>query len=319
MHTFRRGFFTFISILAAFAVSSPLTASAQNFAAAYVVMDATTGHVLDGQNIDKKLQVASLTKIATAMVVLDWKDATKADLNQFATVPQKAASLGTDPVAALQPGDQVTLRDLLYAGLMQSDNIAALTLATHVGRTLPHAADVPPEYAFIAQMNALARKLHMERTLFLNPHGLDSMKGKLPYSTAGDIARLAAYAMARSEFRFYVSQKEREISVQHPDNTQTRYLLRNTNELLGVNNIDGVKTGTTQRAGQCLVISSARAPESVQNGDTYIITPRRLIVVVLGATDRYKAAAGLLNRGWQLYDQWAAKGRPMKKDEGLVL
>ena len=168
-------------------------------------------------------------------------------------------------------------------------------------------------------MNALARKLHMEHTLFLNPHGLDSMKGKIPYSSAGDISRVAAYAMARSDFHFYVSQKEREITVQHMDGTQSRYLLRNTNELLGVNSIDGVKTGTTTRAGQCLVISSARAPDSVKNGDTYVITPRRLIVVVLGATDRYKLAAGLLNRGWQLYDQWAAKGRPMKKDEGLIL
>ena len=78
-------------------------------------------------------------------------------------------------------------------------------------------------------------------------------------------------------------------------------------ELLGVNSIDGVKTGTTPHAGECLVISSARAPESVKNGDTYMITPRRLIVVVLGAADRFKVANGLLNLGWQLYDQWAAK------------
>jgi len=316
MDTFRRAFLPYLSLIAAFAI--PLRAGAQNIAEAYVVMDATTGHVLMGGNIDKKLQVASLTKIATAMVVLDWADATKADLAQLATVPPQASALGADPVS-LQPGDQMTLRDLLYTALMQSDNTAALTLAVHVGQKLPHAADVPADYAFVAQMNALARKLRMEHTLFLNPHGLDSMKGKLPYSTAADIARLAAYAMGRRNFHFYVSQKEREIAVLHADNTQGRYLLRNTNELLGVNNIDGVKTGTTARAGQCLVISSARPPESVQNGETYIITPRRLIVVVLGAGDRYKAAGGLLNRGWQLYDEWAAKGRPLQKGEGLVL
>ncbi len=317
MDTLRRFFFVFPAVLAVLAISAR-TASAQNFAEGYVVLDATTGHVLDGGNVDKKLQVASLTKIATAMVVLDWAQATKADLTQLATVPQQAAALGQDPVG-LQPGDQMTLRDLLYSALMQSDNTAALTLAVHVGQTLPRAADVSAEYAFVAQMNALARKLKMERTLFLNPHGLDNIKGRLPYSTASDMARLSAYAMARSGFRFYVSQKEREVTIQHADGTQSRYMLRNTNELLGVNNIDGVKTGTTAHAGECLIISSARAPESVKNGDTYIITPRRLIVVVLGATDRYKAAGGLMNRGWQLYDQWEAKGRPMKKDEGLVL
>lgn len=315
MDKIRRAAFAFTLILAALAVSP---ASAQNSAEAYIVIDATTGHVLDASNPQKKLQVASLTKIATAMVVLDWADATRADLAQLATVPAQATALGADPVG-LQPGDQMTLRDCLYAALMQSDNIAALTLANHVGQRLPHAADVPADFAFVAQMNALARKLHMEHTLFLNPHGLDSMKGKIPYSTAGDMSWLSAYAMARSAFRFYVSQKEREITVVHMDGTQSRYLLRNTNELLGVNSIDGVKTGTTSRAGQCLVISSARVPESVKNGETYLITPRRLIVVVLGATDRYKAAAALMNHGWQLYDQWAAKGRPMKKDEGLVL
>lgn len=317
MHTFRRAVFAFTFILAALAVSYR-TARAEDSAEAYIVIDATTGHVLDGENALKKLQVASLTKIATAMVVLDWADATKADLTQLATVPAQAAALGADPVG-LHPGDQMTLRDCLYAALMQSDNTAALTLASHLGQTLPHAADVPAEFAFVAQMNALARKLHMEHTLFLNPHGLDSMRGKIPYSTASDMSRLSSYAMARSAFRFYVSQKEREITVQHMDGTQSRYLLRNTNQLLGVNSIDGVKTGTTSRAGECLIISSARAPESVKTGDTYFITPRRLIVVVLGATDRYKLAAGLMSRGWQLYDQWAAKGRPLKKDEGLIL
>jgi D-alanyl-D-alanine carboxypeptidase (penicillin-binding protein 5/6) len=318
MDTFRRAFFTFTMIIAAFAVTFPKLAHAQNAAASYVVIDATTGHILDEQDTSKKLQVASLTKIATAMVVLDWADATKADLAEYATVPQQASELAVDPVG-LQPGDRATVRDLLYAALMQSDNIAALTLANHVGKHLTRSPDITPEYAFVAQMNALARKLKMDHTLFLNPHGLDNMKGRLPYSTSGDMSKLAAYAMARSGFRFYVSQKERQITIQHMDNTESHYMLRNTNELLGVNSIDGVKTGTTAHAGQCLIISAARAPESVKTGDTYMITPRRLIVVVLGSTDRFKVANGLLDRGWQLYDQWAAKGRPLKKDESLVL
>ena len=64
----------------------------------------------------------------------------------------------------------------------------------------------------------------MTRTLFVNPHGLDANERKLPYSTAGDLARLTAYAMAKSRFRFFVSQKDRAIIVLHPDGTQSGYI-----------------------------------------------------------------------------------------------
>jgi len=318
MDNIKRALFSLSVIFAALGASLSC-ANAQNTVGAYSVIDATTGHVLAALEDGKKVQVGSLTKIATAMVVLDWADATHRDLAQYATVPAQAAAIAATNPVGLQPGDRASLRDLLYAALMQSDNIAALTLAYHVGQTLPRTADITPEIAFVAQMNALARRLKMERTLFLNPHGLDNAEGKLPYSTSGDLSRLAAYAMARSGFRFYVSQKEREITIQRMDNTQTRYMLRNTNELLGVNSVDGVKTGATRRAGECVIISAARPPESVQHGDTYTITPRRLIIVVLGSANRFNVAAGLLNKGWQLYDQWAAKGRPLKKGELLVL
>jgi D-alanyl-D-alanine carboxypeptidase (penicillin-binding protein 5/6) len=117
--------------------------------------------------------------------------------------------------------------------------------------------------------------------------------------------------MSNSAFRFYVSQKERKITFVSPAGEQA-YLLRNTNELLGVSDIDGVKTGTTKKAGQCLVISAQRAPESVQKGNTFQITPRRINVTVLGSEDRFNEASALLARGWQLYDAWAAAGRPMK-------
>jgi D-alanyl-D-alanine carboxypeptidase (penicillin-binding protein 5/6) len=318
MHTTKRVLVTLAMLVAAL-VAADKPACAQNSVAAYVIMDAATGHVLEAKNPGGKLQIASITKIATAMVVLDWATVTRHELTEYATVPAQASDLTAGDPVGFQPGDRATVRDFLYAALMQSDNIAAVTLANYVGQNLTRPADETPEYAFIAQMNALARRLKMEHTLFLNPHGLDSMQGKLPYSTAGDVARLSAYAMAHSGFRFYVSQKEREITVQHMDGTESHYMLRNTNELLGVNSIDGVKTGTTRHAGECLVVSAARAPESVKNGDTYVITPRRLIVVVLGATNRFPVSNGLLARGWQLYDQWAAKGRPVKKDEGLVL
>ncbi len=216
----------------------------------------------------------------------------------------------------------MTLRDLLYAALLQSDNVAAETLADFVGGRI--AAGNPSAQAsedsvtlFVAQMNALARKLLMERTRFLNPHGLDSIERKLPYSTAADMSRLTRYAMSKPAFRFFVSQKERRIVIVHDLGNPTDYLLRNTNELLGVNSIDGVKTGQTRLAGGCVIISAARQPEARKEGETFIVTPRRLIVVVLGSNDRFGEAGQLLNRGWALYDQWAAAGRPLNKSESL--
>ena len=297
----------FIVILLAAAVFLlPQKARAQ---AAWVVADSTTGFILDSSNPAKKLQIGSLTKIATAMVVLDWAEAEKRDINESASVPNSAAGLGATQSVGLSPGDRVTLRDLLYAALMQSDNQAAETLAVHVGATLGRG---PAEESFIAQMNALARRLGMARTRFLNPHGLDGIERSDPYSTAEDVAKLVAYAMDSSAFRFYVSQKERKISIETALGETTNYLLKNTNELLGVNSIDGVKTGTTRKAGGCLAISAARPPESRQQGEQHIITPRRLNVIVLGAGDRFGIASGLLQRGWQRYDAWAAAGRPMK-------
>ena len=278
-------------------------------AASWVVADSATGFILDSSNPAKKLQIGSLTKIATAMVVLDWVDAEHRDINEFASVPNSASGLNAVQSVGLTVGDRVTLRDLLYAALMQSDNQAAETLAVHVGSTLGRG---DPAEAFVAQMNALARRLGMMRTRFLNPHGLDGIERSDPYSTAEDLVKLVAYAMDSSAFRFYVSQKERKITIQTALGETTQYLLRNTNELLGVNSIDGVKTGTTRKAGGCVAISAARPPESRQDGDKHIITPRRLNVIVLGSSDRFGIANGLLKRGWERYDAWAAAGRPMK-------
>lgn len=280
-------------------------------AAAYVVADSTTGFVLDQRRGDKKLPIGSLTKIATAMVVLDWSEASKSDLGQMATVPDAAAQIAAAAQGpGLAPGDRCSLRDLLYAALMQSDNVAALTLADHVGQAIG-GGNTPIE-SFVVQMNALANTKGMRNTKFLNPHGLDNLERSVPYSTAADLAKLTSYAMANSAFRFYVSQRERKITIFKASGAQTPYLLRNTNELLGINSIDGVKTGTTARAGECLIISAGKPPDSRQQGETHIITPRRLNVVVLGAANRFPLAQSLLDRGWQLYDSWAAAGRPAK-------
>ena len=304
-------FASVLSVLAAFSITVATPAHAEE-AAAYVITDNTTGFVLESSNGQKKLPVASLTKIATAMVVLDWSASGKSGLDQLATVPPSAARLAAAQGANLQPGDRVSLRDLLYAALLQSDNVAAETLADFVGRALGRNQDASPVDTFVAQMNALARSKGMLKTKFLNPHGLDNLERSVPTSTAEDMARLTGYAMGNSAFCFHVSQRERKISITSATGEQTSYLLRNTNELLGVNSIDGVKTGTTARAGQCVIISAAQKPDSRQEGDKHFITPRRLNVVVLGATNRFPLAQSLLARGWQDYDAWAAAGRPVK-------
>jgi serine-type D-Ala-D-Ala carboxypeptidase (penicillin-binding protein 5/6) len=130
----------------------------------------------------------------------------------------------------------------------------------------------------------------------------------MPYSTAEDMARLTRYAMNKASFRFYVSQKERQISFDR-GGQRLNYVLRNTNELLGKNGIDGVKTGRTSRAGDCLVLSVVREPELLKQGQMITVFPRHLIVVLLGSTNRFGEGAGLVERGWRLYDQWAASGR----------
>ena len=309
MHSSRRFLIVVLTLLA----SASVVRSA--FAArAYLIADAQTGYILDEQDARKKLQVGSLTKIATASVVLDWAERKSGDLNQVVTIPQSAFQGITENPISFQPGDSITLRDLLYAALVQSDNIAAYTLAHHVGSQVESLLPVEtnskltPVDAFVAQMNALAKQLRMERTRFVNPHGIDWKVKPVPYSTAEDMARLTRYAMNKPSFRFYVSQKERQISFDRAGH-RLNYMLRNTNELLGKMGIDGVKTGRSARAGDCLILYANREAEVVRQGQMETVYPRHLMVVILGSTNRFDEGLALLQRGWQLYDQWAAGGR----------
>ena len=283
-------------------------------ARAYAIVDSQTGLVLDEQRSREKLQVGSLTKIATAMVVLDWAEKHSGDLNQVVTIPPEALTGTGENLIGFQPGDRITLRDLLYAALVQSDNIAAYTLANQVGAALQSivpvagSANSSPVAVFVGQMNALARALKMQRTRFVNPHGIDTTERVLPYTTASDLARLTRYAINKAGFRFYVSQKERQITINRGPK-KLGYMLRNTNELLGTNGVDGVKTGRTARAGDCLILSASRESQVIQEGPKTAVIPRHLVIVILGSTDRFGEGAQLLARGWQLYDQWAAGGR----------
>ena len=283
----------------------------------FIIVDNQTGRVLASKERDEKVQVASLTKVATAVVTLDWAQLNKADLSQQVPITSQALSVaGVNPVG-LQEGDSLSLRDLLYCALMASDNVAATAIAQHVGARLPNSQNLDPISNFVSHMNALAHTLAMNRTLFLNPSGLDSnAEGALPYSTASDMARLTRYAYSEADFPFYVSQKTRTVHVNR-GGADAAIELKNTNELLDQDGVDGVKTGRTSKAGDCVILSSERKPEVQRDGATVYVTPRRVIVVILGSRDRFGEGAALLNQGWGLYDQWAAAGRKVKGSPAL--
>lgn len=283
-----------------------------------IIVDNQTGRILEDVSRNQKLPIASLTKLALGMVVLDWAEVAGGSLDQPAVVPEEAiASTGGINPLGFQAGDVLSLRDLLFACLLCSDNVAAVTLADHLGRKLPNATGLDPVGNTVAHMNALARQLGMRGTLFLNPHGLDPAEGAArPRSTASDLARLTRYAYSKPGLSFYVSQARREIHVQR-GGTAVSLGLENTNNLLGTDCIDGVKTGRTSRAGDCIILSSERPPEVKRQGDTVFTTPRRIIVVLLGGTNREQQGLALVRRGWALYDDWANQGRPAKPSNSL--
>lgn len=161
----RRFFFLIVVCLAAAGASRAIAAQA------YVVVDSKTGYILQEQNSKEKRQVGSLTKIATAAVVLDWAEHKGGSLGDVATIPPEAFTNVRENPIGFQAGDRVELRDLLYAALVQSDNIAAYALAAHVGSQLQSLLPATDKKfgavdAFVAQMNALAKQLKMLRTLF---------------------------------------------------------------------------------------------------------------------------------------------------------
>ena len=303
---------TFYLLLASVLLTGALHAESS------IIVDNQTGRILEGVSANQKLPIASLTKLTLAMVALDWSELKGGNLEQTATVPEAAITTtgGINPLG-LQAGDVLSLRDLLFACLLASDNVAAVTLADHLGRTLPNPTGLDPVGNTVAHMNALARQLGMRRTLYLNPHGLDTAEGQArPYSSAADLARITRYAYSKSGLAFYVAQATREIHVQR-DGSNLSVQLQNTNKLFGTDHIDGVKTGRTSRAGDCIILTSEHTPEVTRQGDTVFTTPRRIIVVLLGGNNREQEGLALVQRGWALYNAWAAKGREARTSNSL--
>ncbi len=254
-------------------LQQPTSAPTISATAGYL-FDPTTGQVLFEQNATQELAMASTTKIMTTLTAL-----TFGSLSQRITIGPDTVAMqnGFDSVAGLKLGDALTLCDLLYALLLPSGDDAAVAIAEGVGGT---------QARFVAEMNAEAALLGLWRTHYSNPDGLDQAGH---YTTARDLAQLAAYAMSIPVFAQIVGTATYTLP-QTADHQAyfwqtTNYLLTPTNYYPGAT---GVKTGTTGNAGACLVFSAAR------NG-------RQLIGVVLNEpTDagRFTDAAALLDWGF---------------------
>lgn len=287
---------------------------------AVMVVEAHSGKVLLATNSTVKRPVASLTKIATGVLVVDWAEAAGVDLEQRElVVPAAVANLpGPNPMR-LVPGDQLSVRDALVSALLGSDNVAALALADHVGKEFlgrsGRAGD--PVEAFVGEMNRLARALGMKKTRFHNPHGLEFPK-QVGVSTAADIAKLSVYAMRRPGFNFITRQKERQVTVNGAEGARG-FRVKNTNELVS-EDVIGLKTGTTRAAGPCLAVGVERVPLVRPKADgSKAVTPRRLIIVLLNSPDRFDRAKALIPKGWDIYDGWVRAGAPVKDPRREIL
>lgn len=224
-------------------------------AAAVILVDSATGQVLYAHNEHERRAPASFTKIATAIVALQ-------RARQDKEIRVKSEDLVVYSVTNLQNGEQLSLRQLLFMLLLPSDNAAAMTIARGV------AGDVR---TFVGWMNELAAALGAQNTHFTNPHGLDS-KGN--YTTAYDMAIIARYAMTNSTFAEIVRRADGIAAARNLENTNT--LLRTYSGAIGI------KTGTTDNAGDCLV-SMADRPSG------------RPLLVVMGAQDRFLDSTLLLD------------------------
>jgi D-alanyl-D-alanine carboxypeptidase len=304
-------FFNSLKLAGLMALSVPALHAQESL----MVVEAYSGKILVASNAAAERPVASLTKIATGVITVDWSIATGMDLGKVRlTVPQSVTLVGGPNPMNLQPGDSLTLRDALYSMLLGSDNLAALSVAHHVGNELltRRGKSGDPVVEFVAEMNRLTKALGMRNTRFANPHGLERPRTRA-YSTAADVARLSIYAMRRNAFNFIVRQNERQVTVHGAGGSSRKYVIRNTNELIGQPGILGVKTGMTTAAGPCVSICMDREPlVRIKPDGTKGATPRRLIVVVLNSPDRFNRARGLVYQGWSVYDAWLAAGSPVR-------
>ena len=244
-----------------------------------VLADAATGQVLWGRDLGTERPMASVTKVMTALLVLESGNLGHEILIQKAAMDY-AWKYGGES-AGLHPGDILTTQQLLAALLLPSGADAAYTLANAYG---------PGMTAFIARMNATAARMGMTHTHFTSPDGLPYPTETATYSTPSDLLTLGLAAMRYPAFRSIVDQRFYHLP-KGPGHHQ--YWWDNTDELIGsYQGAVGIKTGYTDGARHCLLF------EAVRNG-------RTLIGVVLSSPATGVAAAAqdaekMLNWGFQL-------------------
>lgn len=223
-----------------------VTEAVEVSAAAAVLMDADSGRLLYDKNGEKRMLIASTTKLMTALVALE-----QGGLQQEITVTGGHMAEGSSMY--LRPGEKLTLETLLYGLLLSSGNDAALAVTECMGGAV----------SFVARMNEKAAELGMENTHFANPNGLDD---EAHYSTAEDMAKLAAAAMDDPVLRRVASTRTARIGGR---------TLTNHNKLLSrVEGCVGLKTGYTRAAGRTLVSCAERdgvrlVAVTLQDGDDW--------------------------------------------------
>lgn len=232
-----------------------------------ILIEARTGKVIFAKDAERRLFPASTTKMMTLLVALE-----NGDLDDVVTIGGSAA--GTEGSSMeLAEGDQLRLEELLYGMMLVSGNDAAIAVAEHLAGSVEN---------YARRMTDKAREIGAADTRFVNSSGLPDAAH---YATAHDLARIAAYGYKNSEFRRIVSTKERDALWSAPRKSRA---LENTNLLLGnYQGANGVKTGYTKAAGECLVASAER------NGI-------HLVAVLMHVDDdrRWDEAATLLDYGF---------------------
>lgn len=234
-----------------------------------VLAEGDSGEIIWSVNADKRLPMASTTKIMTALVAIEASE----DLDRKVIISPDACGIEGSSVY-LKAGEQLTLEQLLYALLLESANDCACAIAIDVAGSVDSFAEL---------MNATAEKIGMTGSHFTNPHGLDDAEH---YTTASDLAKLTAYALNNENFSRIVATRKTTIPLNGDEGTR---LLINHNKLLKYyDGAIGVKTGFTKRSGRCLVSAAER--DGV-----------RMIAVTLCAPDDWNDHAEMLDYGFSLY------------------
>ncbi|MBQ7726172.1 MAG: D-alanyl-D-alanine carboxypeptidase [Clostridia bacterium] len=241
-------------------------------AKAAAVINGDTGEVIVAQNAEERLPMASTTKIMTALLLCEEDDFEKEITVTKEMVQVEGSSMG------LLPGDRVTYHDLLYGMMLASGNDAANTTAIAVGGSVE---------AFVKRMNEKAAALGLQNTHFVTPSGLDA-EGH--YTTAADLAQLAAYALQNEAFAAAAASPSARLCYGNPPYART---LQNHNKLLKMNaDVVGVKTGYTKKAGRCLVSAARRDGKFV-------------VAVTLGDPNDWQDHQRLLETGFSKITQTA--------------